>query len=169
MARKNTIHRFIARKDGGLDWLENINAPGDNEDYGFYKFLDSVDALIMGRNTYEIASSVKQWPYPRKRVVVLSSTLKSVREEAELFNGKISDIISTLQADGIKHVYVDGGVTICQFLNAGLIDTLTISIIPVILGKGIPLFSQLANESRHNFISSTAYPNGLVQLSYESA
>lgn len=165
-----SIDGYIAKKDDGLDWLETFSPPLDNpnEDYGFKKFLNQVDALVMGKNTYTIASSANVWPYQGKRVIVLSSSLPTVCDKAEIYCGDIQNLTKKLYSEGIKHIYVDGGKTISQFLNAGLIDELIISIIPIILGSGIPLFNHILNESWCHLASSQAFSNGLVQLRYES-
>ncbi|MCD6046789.1 MAG: RibD C-terminal protein [Gammaproteobacteria bacterium] len=164
-----SIDGFIAKKDHSLDWLERFKPPPDNqnEDYGYQKFMASVDTLVMGKNTYKIASSVDEWPYQGKRVIVLSSTLRSVCKQAELFAGDIVHLIKKLHTENVKHIYADGGITISQFFNAGFIDSMTISRIPVILGSGIPLFSNLLHESWCQLVSSNIYINGLAQLTYE--
>ena len=82
-----SIDGYIARKDGGLDWLDRVG--GVDEDYGFQKLLNSIDALIIGRKTYEVATTVPD-PYPGKRVVVLSNSLNSVRKDMELFRGDLT-------------------------------------------------------------------------------
>jgi len=166
-----SIDGYIAKINDGLDWLESFSPPSDNpdEDYGFKKFLSQVDAVVMGKNTYKIASSGNIWPYEGKRVIVLSSTLSSVCDKTELHAGVIQHLIKKLYSEGIKHIYVDGGKTISQFLNQELIDELIISIIPVILGSGIPLFKNVLHESWCRLLSSKSYSNGLVQLHYEMA
>ena len=121
----------------------------------------------MGKNSYEVVSNFDTWPYEGKRVVVLSSTLISVCDKAELFKGDIARLIEELYADGIKHIHVDGGDTISRFLNMELIDHMIISIVPVVLGAGIPLFSKINSDKRCRLISSQAYSNGLVQLRYD--
>jgi len=160
---------YIAKKDDGLDWLENFAPPQDNpdEDYGHAAYMADIDTLVMGKNTYKIASSVEVWPYPGKRVIVLSTSLTSVCKHAELFSGDVVSLTSKLYSEGAKHIYVDGGHTISQFLNAGLMDKMIISIIPVILGSGIPLFQNLLHESWCQLISTKSYKNGLVQLEYQ--
>lgn len=164
-----SIDGYIAKNDDGLDWLETFKPPLEipNEDYGFKKFLNQVDALVMGKNTYKIASSAAVWPYQGKRVIVLSSSLSSVCDKAEIYTGDIQQLTKRLYSEGIKHIYVDGGKTISQFLNARLIDELIISILPVILGSGIPLFNNILHESWCRLLSSQAYSNGLLQLRYE--
>ena len=160
-----SIDGYIAGKDGSFDWLQYGHV-GD-EDYGSKKFINSVDALILGRNTYEVVSGFDEWPYKEKRVIVLSKTLKEVREEAELYCGDIHHLLSVLHAENVKHVWVDGGITVSKFLEAGVVDELTISIIAMILGSGIPLFSTINREQTCRLVSSQAYPSGLVQLKYE--
>lgn len=163
-----SIDGYIAKEEDDLDWLTTFNPPDDtpDEDYGFKNFLASTDAIIMGKNTYKIASSVDAWPYQGKRVIVLSSTLSSVRESAELYDGDIIVLVNQLYNDKVRHIYVDGGKTISQFLNLKLIDELIISVIPVILGSGISLFQNVQHESWYRLIASRAYSNGLVQLHY---
>ena len=159
-----SIDGYIARKDGGLDWLDRVG--GFGEDYGFQKLLGSIDALIIGRKTYEVATTVPD-PYPGKRVVVLSNSLTSVRKDMELYRGDLAELLSKLHKDGIKHIWIDGGNTISQFLSSQMVDTMTLSIIPVILGSGIPLFNVIDKEISCRAISSQAYPSGLVQLRYK--
>ncbi len=160
-----SIDGYIARKDGNLDWLNLACDAG--EDYGFQQLLSSIDGVILGRNTYEVAASVVDWPYLGKRIVVLSNSLKNVREEAELFSGDVVRLVSRLHSDGIKHIWIDGGVTISQFLDLEMVDSMTVSVIPIILGSGIRLFNPIAKEQGCRLISSASYPSGVVQLRYE--
>ncbi len=160
-----SIDGYIARKDGGLDWLE-YGHTGD-EDYGFKKFMNSIDALILGRNTYEVVSGFDKWPYEGKRVTVLSNTLKAVRKESELFCGPLTQLASKLHSEGVKHAWVDGGITASKFLESGLVDEVTISIIAMTLGAGIPLFSKMSSEHKYRLLSTQSYPSGLVQLKYQ--
>ena len=165
-----SIDGYIAKKNGDIDWLVKFNPPtatDEDKDCGYSKFFSGVDVLVMGRNTYETVSGFDTWPYQGKRVVVLSYTLTSVCEQAELFTGDIAHLIEKLHAEGIKHIYVDGGVTVSHFLNAGLVDQMIISLIPVVLGSGIPLFSKINNDKWCRLVSSKPYSNGLVQLQYE--
>lgn len=122
----------------------------------------------MGKNSYEVVSNFDPWPYEGKRVIVLSSTLTSAFEQAELFKGEITGLIEKLHAEDTKHIYVDGGATISQFLNLGLVDQLIISIIPVVLGYDIPLFSKINDDKWCQLDSSQVYSNGLVQLGYKT-
>lgn len=160
-----SIDGYIAKKDGNLNWLE-YGHTGD-EDYGFKKFIDSVDALVLGRNTYEVVSGFDKWPYEGKRVVVLSNTLNKVRNKAELFCGQLTHLATMLHSEGIKHMWIDGGITVSKFLEAGLVDDITISVIAMVLGSGIPLFSTMNREHKCRLLSTQSYPSGLVQLKYE--
>lgn len=159
-----SIDGYIARTDGSLDWLDRVNSPG--EDYGFQGFFDSFDALILGRKTYETVMSVNEWPYKNKRVIVLSRTLGSVHRDASLFKGDIHELVSMLHAEGIRHIWVDGGVTMSQFLSSMLVDQLILSVIPIILGSGTPLFNAVKQELPCRLLSTKSYQSGLVQLQY---
>lgn len=159
-----SIDGYIARKDDSLDWLDRVGH--GEEDYGFKKHLQSIDAVIMGRNTYGIASPVQEWPYTGKRTIVLSRTLSSVREGVELYQGDLTALIDQLGNEGIKHIWVDGGETISQFLHLNLVDRMVLSIIPIMLGEGKSLFHPFKNELPCKLISSQSYPSGLVQMEY---
>lgn len=159
-----SIDGYIARKDDSLDWLDRVG--GFDEDYGFQQMLVGIDALIIGRKTYEIASTVPD-PYPGKRVVVLSNSLDSVKEGMELYKGDLAELSEKLHKEGIKHIWVDGGSTISQFLSLQLVDEMTLSVIPIVLGAGIPLFHAIGKEIPCRLLSSQSYRSGLVQQHYE--
>lgn len=159
-----SIDGYIARSDGSLDWLDRVG--GFDEDYGFNNLLSSIDALIIGRKTYEVATTVPD-PYPGKRVVVLSNSLETVRSGMELYCGDLAELVAKLDREGVQHIWVDGGVTISQFLSSKMVDTMTLSIIPVILGTGMPLFSVIGKEISCRLISAESYQSGLAQLRYE--
>jgi dihydrofolate reductase len=164
-----SIDGFIARKDNTLNWLEKFYPSTDNqnEDYGYQEFMASIDTLVLGKNTYNFISNVEEWPYQGKRVIVLSAKLTSVCKQAELFNGDIISLVKKLHHENVKHIYADGGITISHFLNANLVDSMTISLIPIILGSGVPLFNNILHESWCQLVSSNTYANGLVQLNYK--
>lgn len=159
-----SIDGYIARKDHSLDWLDRVG--GFDEDYGFQKLLGDIDALIIGRKTYEVATTVPE-PYPGKRVVVLSNSLGSVRSDMELYRGDLVELICKLRREGVNHIWIDGGSVISQFLSSNLVDEMTLSIIPVILGSGIPLFQVITQEIPCRLIASQGYRSGLVQMHYE--
>jgi dihydrofolate reductase len=142
-----SLDGFIARKDGSLDWLVNIDNP-EKSDYGFSDFISQIDAVVIGRGTYEVVAGFRPWPY-NKPVFVLSTTLK--HEYIETINVKIlskdpSELVSYLNSKGFNNLYIDGGKTIQGFLSQNLIDELIISRIPVLLGSGIPLFGEIDND-----------------------
>ena len=170
-----TLDGFMARENGDLDWLpgsdDNPESQDIGDDFGFSEFMDSVDVLVMGRNTYEMVLSSGQWPYGSKRVIVLSCTLKTSADNTpgtvEIKSGTPVDLYSELENSGSKHLYIDGGKTIQQFLGAGLINEIIITKVPVLIGSGIPLFGSLTNDKILKHIETQSYKNGFVQSKYE--
>ncbi|MFC2129170.1 dihydrofolate reductase family protein [Bacteroidota bacterium] len=163
-----SLDGHIAKKDGSIDWLMEVPNP-ENSDYGFSEFLERIDGIIMGRNTFETVVSFEEWPYTKK-VFVLSKTLKSVpngyQEKAQIVSGEIKDIIESLHEEGIIHIYVDGGKTIQSFLQEDLIDELVITRIPIILGSGIPLFTDIDQELKFELANSEVLNKNLVKSTY---
>jgi len=164
-----SVDGFIARPDGALDFLP----PGGGEPHGYDEFIATVDALVIGRKTYETVLGFEAWPYGTKRVVVLSSRpldLSVVRDGVvEQMGGAPADIVAKLAATGAQHLYVDGGITVQGFLRAGFVTRLVITRVPVLIGDGIPLFGSLPHDVRLRHVSTRAYPSGLVQSEYEVA
>lgn len=160
-----SIDGFIARPDGALDWL-----PDNCEPHGYEEFMDSVDALVMGRNTFEIVLGFGAWPYGKKPVIVLSTTLQELKTPQDaichLMSGTPEEIVNSLAQRGMNHLYIDGGVTIQGFLRAGMIQRLIITRIPVLLGSGIPLFGTMPQDIRLEHVATRSYPSGLVQSEY---
>lgn len=165
-----SLDGFIARKDGAIDWLVGDELEASGEDYGYKAFFDSVDALVMGRNTYELALTFPEWPYTDKRVVVLSSSTPPIPERLSTsvshLAGTPTEVVQRLSADNARHLYIDGGKTIQGFLAAGLIDEMIITRIPILIGEGIPLFGPLVQDIHLEHIQTRAYGNGLVQSHY---
>ena len=159
-----SLDGFIARPDGTFDFLSLVEQP--DEDYGFAEFFATVDALVIGRNTYETALGFPEWPYAGKRCIVLTHREPTSLHGEQFFAGAASGLVEQLALVGVQRVYVDGGADIRDFLAAGLIDDLTLSIVPVLLGKGIPLFGAEVPELRLQLESSRQYLSGLVQLHY---
>lgn len=170
---------FIATTDGGVEWLHtsgNTEADlGDQSDMGMSKFMDSVDCLIMGRGCMEAISAFNltpdQWPYRDARVIVLSRTSteppENLKDKVEMYSGGIQELVSSLERDGYSHAYIDGGKTIQSFLDLQLIDDMTLTRVPVILGEGIPLFGRTKRMIKLENASVTAFPNDFVQLHYK--
>ncbi len=159
---------FIAREDGSIDWLPE---PDDDEDYGYKEFIDSVDAVVMGRRTYEKVLSFGSWPYGKKPVIVLSSRPIDIPGQlagsVESMTASPPEVVRRLSDRGCRHVYVDGGRTIQGFLSAGLIHRLIITRVPILLGTGIPLFGPLPRDVRLRHVDTRQFQNGLVQSTYE--
>ena len=161
-----SLDGFIARKNGGLDWL-----PGDDvEPHGYDEFIATVDAIVMGRATYETVLSFGTWPFGRLPIVVLSSTLEELNAPegavCELMSGTPSEVVQQLEARGMQHLYIDGGVTIQRFLDAGLIQRVIITRIPVLLGSGIPLFGETSRDILFEHVATRSFKGGLVQSEY---
>ena len=161
-----SVDGFIARLNGDLDFLP----VGGGEPHGYDAFIASVDALVIGRKTFETVLAFPTWPYGDKRVVVLSSRpldLSGVRGGVvEQMAGPPAEIVAKLAASGAHHLYVDGGVTIQRFLRAGLVQRLTITRVPVLIGEGIPLFGSLPRDLRLDHVATQQYPSGLVKSEY---
>lgn len=165
-----SVNGFIARKDGGIDWLVSYNDES-GEQYGFKSFFDSVDYLVMGRNTFDLVSTFPEWPYGNKHVIVLSSKYPSelirINEHCEGISSPPAKIISILESRGAQHLYIDGGKTIQSFLAEGFINEITVTIIPVLLGEGIPLFGRMVKDLLLQHLESKIFPDGLVQSKYK--
>jgi dihydrofolate reductase len=163
-----SVDGFIARPNGDLDFLP----PGGGEPHGYNEFIATVDAIVIGRKTFETVLAMEDWPYGDKRVVVLSSRpidLSGDGGVVEQMAGPPADIVSLLGASGAHHLYVDGGITIQGFLRAGLIQRFVITRVPVLIGSGIPLFGTLPRDIRLHHIATRHYPSGLVQSEYQVA
>ncbi|MDA1278878.1 MAG: dihydrofolate reductase family protein [Chloroflexi bacterium] len=164
-----SLDGFIARSDGGLDWLEHDSG---KDDYGFYEFFGSVDTIVMGRGTFDFVVASGQWPYAGKRMIILSSTLtissvpERLRGEVEILSIEPGLLAEKLAGEGATHVYVDGGITIQRFLRAGLVDELILSRMPVLLGSGIPLFGELDSDIALEHVETRIFDSGLVQSKY---
>lgn len=161
-----SLDGFIARADGGLDFL-----PKDPEPHGFEELLASVDALVMGRKTYEtLLSCGGEWFYGETPVVVLSTRPIAPPPAGwlvEQMSGTPSEVVARLEARGMRHIYVDGGETIQRFLRKGLVHRIIVTRVPVLIGDGIPLFGSLNSDIALRHVATRAFPSGLVQSEYE--
>src|SRR3954462_9585414 len=156
-----SLDGYIARPNGSLDWLE----PFHGEDHGYLDFFNGMDALVIGRGTYDTVLSFPEWPYGDKRVIVCTSRPANPVKGEELWAGTPRALAERLATEGVGRVYLDGGALIRGFLEDGVpIDELTLNLIPVILGSGIPLFAPGLPELRVRLAGSKAFPSGLVQL-----
>ena len=161
-----SVDGFMARANGDLDFLP----AGGGEPHGYNEFIATVDAIVIGRKTFETVLAMKDWPYGTKRVVVLSSRpvdLSRASGVVEQMGGHPTEIVSRLASSGAHHLYVDGGATIQGFLRAGLVQRLVITRVPVLIGEGVSLFGTLSRDIRLSHIATRSYPSGLVQSEYE--
>ena len=162
-----SVDGFIARPNGELDFLP----AGGGEPHGYEEFMASVDALVIGRNTFETVVKFDPWPYGKKRVVVLSSRpidFSAVQGGiVEQMAGPPAEIVSKLATSGAHNLYVDGGITVQRFLRAGLVQRLIITRVPVLIGDGIPLFGTLTRDMRLRHIATQQYTSGLVKSEYQ--
>lgn len=165
-----SLDGFIARENGDLDWLPQPGA--SDEDYGYHAFMDTVDALVMGRATFEkLLSFGVEWPYGDKPVIVLSRSPlvlpDGLPDTVEALTGDLSEIVSALLQRGFEHIYLDGGVTVQHFLRAAMVDRFILTIIPVLIGKGKPLFGTLPDDVNLKLVDHQSWPSGLLQVTYD--
>lgn len=162
-----SLDGFIARFDGTLDFLDDpVRAA---EPHGYEEFFATVDALLIGRKTYETVLGFERWPYGAKPVFVLASgpiASPPAGAAVEHLSGEPADILKDLAGRGLRHVYVDGGNTIQRFLAAGLINRLIVTRVPVLIGDGIPLFGQLPRDVPLRHVATRVFASGLVQSEY---
>jgi dihydrofolate reductase len=161
-----SLDGFIARLNGSFDFLPE----GGGEPHGYDEFMASVDALVIGRNTYEVVLAFDAWPYASKPVFVLSTRPIAPAPAGaivEQMSGTPADVTQRLTQRGIQHAYVDGGITIQRFLQAGLIQRLIVTRVPVLIGTGIPLFGAVPHDIRLKHVATHEYAGGLVKSEYE--
>lgn len=165
----SSLDGFIATKDGGIDWLNDLPNP-ERSDYGYSEFIESIDAIIMGRKTFETVLNFDPWPY-NKPVFVLSNTISEIPEELkdrmEIVKGEIRTILQDLIQRGYHDLYIDGGGAIQSFLKEDLIDEMIITRVPILLGDGIPLFRNLRHTLKFKHIKTIVYNNNIVKSHYK--
>lgn len=156
---------YIARSDGDVAWLDRPRPKGN---YGMAAFYKSVDAVLLGRKTYDIALAFGQAAYPGKKNYLFSrSRRRSRTPEVELVRGNIGEFARKLRSAEGKNIWlVGGGELIASFLDEGQIDEFIIHVIPIFIGEGIPLISPAQRSVRLELLSSEAYPDGVVRLHY---
>lgn len=168
-----SLDGFIARPNGDIDWLNNPDYVMENgDDMGYGSLMQSIDALVMGSGTYEkVLSFGIKWPYGETPVIVLTGrALKipaDIQQTVRLMQGTPAEIVQSLKEQGVKHIYLDGGKTVQNFLAAGLVSELIITTIPILLGGGIPLFGPVPQDLHMTHVSTQAYSNGMVQSHYQ--
>ena len=163
-----SLDGFIAKKDGNIDWL--VQFANDEAIAAYKEFINGIDAIIIGRGTFEKVLSFPAWPY-EKEVFVLSNSIKLAPEEKKgevtVLSMKPAELLSHLSNKGFSTVYVDGGKVIQDFLKEDLVDELIISKVPIVLGSGIPLFGYLDSEIQFSHVRTKIQSNGLVRSYYE--
>lgn len=159
-----SLDGLIARDDGSVDWLARVETPG--EDYGFAAFLREIDACVMGRATWDAVRAMPAWPFDGKRVIVLTHGALHGTHGEQTHAGELGPLFERLGREGVRRVYLDGGATIRCALSEGLVDELTISTIPIVLGNGRPLFETGLPEVPLRLVASRAFASGLVQSTY---
>ncbi|GAA4887904.1 dihydrofolate reductase family protein [Ferrimonas pelagia] len=164
-----SLDGYIADAEGGLDWLHALPNPHES-DFGYAEFMAGIDALLMGRTTFETVLSFGiDWPYS-KPVFVLSTTLTEVPAElagkVEIVNGPVAEVVAQLNARGFERLYIDGGRTIQSLLALDMIDELILTRIPVVLGGGVPLFAALPDLQWFTHLATDVHAEQLVQSHY---
>ena len=163
-----SLDGFIARKDGDIDWLVKYQNKEVHDSYN--EFISRIDAMVIGRGTYEKVLSFPEWPY-EKKVFVLSTSLKQIsgilNEKATLVAMKPAELLNYLSDKGFSNIYIDGGKVIQSFLREDLVDELIITKVPELIGTGIPLFGYLDNDLRFEHIKTNIYSDGLVKSQYK--
>jgi dihydrofolate reductase len=162
-----SLDGYIARPDGDIDWLSQVESPP--EDYGYGDFIRTVDTVIMGRKTYDkVLGFGVGFPHRGRACYVLSREKTGQDENVTFFNGDVADLLAQIRQKPGKGIFCDGGAeTVLELMQQNLIDRYIISIIPVLLGEGIPLFKAGRPEIALRLTQSLSFPTGLVQLWYE--
>jgi len=164
-----SIDGYIAGKNENLDFLSLVEAPG--EDYGYNDFIQTVDTVILGRKTYDMVLGFGvPFPHAERKCYVISGTRTGSDQHVSFWNHSPAELINYLQQQAGTDIFVDGGAQVIHsLLQEGLIDRLTISFIPHLLGEGIQLFSNGRPEQQMQLVQSKSFPSGLVQLTYEKS
>ena len=162
-----SLDGFIARKNGDLNWLPAGEAGG--VDFGYAEFMSTIDHVVMGRNTFEKVLTFGAWRYDKKVIVLTSSDLTippELADKVEILHLSPHELSREMERRGAKNIYLDGGVTIQRFLRESLVDEMTITTIPILLGEGLPLFGTLEKDVRLELVKSQSFKNGFVQNKY---
>jgi dihydrofolate reductase len=165
-----SLDGYIARPDGTLDWLLSRDDP--TEDHGYDAFIATMDCIVMGRGTFESVLQFPDWPYTLP-VLVLSKTMKTLPAHltgtATLTDLPPKQAMQLLATQGHRRAYIDGGQIIQSFLCNGLITEMTITMAPVLIGAGRPLFGTLSKDIPLAHQTTKAFPSGLLQSTWRVA
>jgi dihydrofolate reductase len=166
-----SLDGYISRSDGGIDWLEKAHKKvTSGEDFGFNSFLNSMDLLVMGRKTFEQVLTFEDWPYKNTKIIVMSS--KQIEIPGHL-RGKVTvtkesptQLMERLSNETVKHVYVDGGTVIRGFLASSLVNEITVTIVPILIGDGKSFSGMLPVDISLQHLKTTVFESGFVQIQY---
>lgn len=166
-----TIDGFIARPDGCIDWLEHDTG---GHDYGWASFRQGIDSLIIGRLTYEqVLGFDVDWPYHGLSTFVWSQSLTNddlpdvlADETVEISALPPAELLDELGARGLESVWIDGGQTLQAFLAAGLVDEISLTRVPILIGQGRPLFGGLPGDISLEHLETQSFESGVVQCRY---
>lgn len=166
-----SLDGYIARPDGDVAWLHEGEPVEEGDDMGYSALFNAVDALVMGRGSFEKVLEFDPWPYGTKPVIVLSRNQlevpEALRDTVRIDSSSPQELVDKLSQEGYTRIYLDGGKVIQSYLREGLVDNMTITMIPVLIGAGIPLFGGLEKDVKLKLLESKSWQNGMVQLNYE--
>lgn len=165
-----SLDGYIADRHGGIDWLHTTVPNPEQKDMGYEEFIQKIDAIVMGRKTFETVLGFDiEWPYSVP-VFVLSTTLKSIpkdlSDKVKLVKGELSEVLDTIRASGYSRLYIDGGKTIQSFLREDLVDEIILSTLPILLGGGFRLFGNLTEPLKFEHVDSRVLLDAITQDRY---
>jgi dihydrofolate reductase len=157
----SSLDGHIAKEDGSVDWLP------ENVDSGYGSFYSSIDTILMGKKTYEQILTFGKYPYKDKTSYVFTRNTNKQKDENVEFTSDVEEFVEKLISSSGKDIWLVGGSDIAStFLNHKLVDELILSVIPVVLGKGIPLFNNIKEEIKLELTKTTEYAE-LIELHYK--
>ncbi len=165
-----SLDGFVARKDHKIDWL--MKQETGQEDHGYENFIQTVEGIVMGRGSFLNVLTFGDWPYTVP-VVVMSQTLTDadippeIKDKVQLTKLAPKALMESLHQQGWKRAYIDGGKVVQSFLREGLIQDMIITLIPILIGEGIPLFGALPNDLDLELLETRSYPSSLLRTHYK--
>jgi dihydrofolate reductase len=162
----SSVDGFIAGPGDNLDFLSIVHKEG--EDYGYHAFISSVDTVIMGRRTYDWVTARVEFPHATKETYIFTRTPKPSQGNITFYSGDPVVLVSELKTRSGQHIFCDGGSAIIHLLlKAQLIDELIVSVVPILLGEGTPLFKEGLPGHKLQLLSLKSFDTGLIQLHYQ--
>ena len=157
----SSLDGYIANEDGDVDWLP------DNANSGYDEFYKTIDTVVLGKKTYDQVLTFGAYPYQDKKSFVFTRNNNQTKDENTEFVSDIDKFVKDIISNSGKNIWLVGGAEIISsFVNHGFVDEIILSIIPIVLGKGIPLFKNIEKETKLKLIKTTNYDN-LVELQYK--